>query len=46
MTLNADRKASGVRVAGVATVRSRFIGALRDDPRSRQEFLALTGTTR
>lgn len=34
----------GVRVPGVATVTSRFIGALRDDPRSRQEFLALTAT--
>ena len=36
----------GVRAAGVTTVTSRLLGALRDDPRSRAEFLALTGPTR
>jgi GTP cyclohydrolase IA len=32
----------GVRAAGVTTVTSRLLGALRDDPRSRQELLAIT----
>lgn len=32
----------GVRAAGVTTLTSRLLGTLRDDPRSRQEFLALT----
>jgi GTP cyclohydrolase I len=35
----------GVQASGVTTVTSRLLGTLRDDPRSRQEFLALTGTT-
>lgn len=35
----------GVQVPGTRTVTSRLLGALRDDPRSRQEFLALTGAT-
>ncbi len=35
----------GVQVPGTRTVTSRLLGALRDDPRSRHEFLALTGTT-
>jgi GTP cyclohydrolase IA len=35
----------GVRAAGVRTVTSALHGRLRTDPRSRQEFLALTGTT-
>jgi GTP cyclohydrolase I len=35
----------GVRAPGVTTVTSRLLGALRDDPRSRQEFLTLTGVT-
>jgi GTP cyclohydrolase I len=34
----------GVRAAGARTVTSTLHGRLRDDPRSRQEFLALTGT--
>ncbi len=34
----------GVHATGVRTVTSRLLGTLRDDPRSRQEFLALTGT--
>ena len=33
----------GVRAAGTRTVTSTLSGALREDPRSRQEFLALTG---
>jgi GTP cyclohydrolase IA len=35
----------GVRAAGARTVTSALHGLLRSDPRSRQEFLALTGTT-
>ena len=35
----------GVRAAGARTVTSTLHGQLRTDPRSRQEFLALTGTT-
>ena len=35
----------GVRTPGVMTVTSRLLGTLRDDPRSRAEFLALTQTT-
>ncbi len=34
----------GVRAAGSRTVTSRLLGAVRDDPRSRQEFLALAAT--
>jgi GTP cyclohydrolase I len=34
----------GVRAAGSTTVTSALLGTLRDDPRSRQEFFALTGT--
>ncbi len=34
----------GVHATGSSTVTSRLLGTLRDDPRSRQEFLALTGT--
>jgi GTP cyclohydrolase IA len=34
----------GVRAAGACTVTSTLHGLLRTDPRSRQEFLALTGT--
>ena len=34
----------GVRAAGAHTVTSALHGLLRTDPRSRQEFLALTGT--
>jgi GTP cyclohydrolase IA len=36
----------GVRAAGSTTVTSALLGVLRDDPRSRQEFFALTGTAR
>ena len=32
----------GVRAAGTTTITSSVRGALRDDPRSRAEFLALT----
>ncbi|MFC4060339.1 GTP cyclohydrolase I FolE [Planomonospora corallina] len=32
----------GVRTVGARTVTSRLLGTLRDDPRSRQEFMALT----
>ena len=32
----------GVQATGSTTVTSTLLGALRDDPRSRQEFLALT----
>ena len=32
----------GVRASGSTTVTSALLGALRDDPRSRQEFFALT----
>ena len=35
----------GVRAVGARTVTSALHGRLRTDPRSRQEFLALTGTT-
>lgn len=34
----------GVRAAGARTITSALHGLLRDDARSRQEFLALTGT--
>jgi GTP cyclohydrolase I len=34
----------GVQAAGSATITSTLLGALREDPRSRQEFFALTGT--
>lgn len=33
----------GVQAAGSSTVTSTMLGALRDDPRSRTEFFALTG---
>ena len=33
----------GVQAAGARTVTSALHGLLRTDPRSRQEFLALTG---
>ncbi|MER5263634.1 GTP cyclohydrolase I FolE [Actinosynnema sp. NPDC002837] len=33
----------GVRATGSRTVTSAMLGALRDDPRTRQEFFALTG---
>ena len=33
----------GVRANGSSTVTSTLLGTLRDDPRSRQEFFALTG---
>jgi GTP cyclohydrolase I len=36
----------GVRAAGARTVTSALDGALREDPRSRQEFLTLTGVAR
>jgi GTP cyclohydrolase I len=36
----------GVRVAGARTVTSALHGLLRSDPRSRQEFFALTGISR
>jgi GTP cyclohydrolase I len=32
----------GVRAAGSSTVTSTLLGAFREDPRSRAEFLALT----
>jgi GTP cyclohydrolase IA len=35
----------GVQATGTRTVTSTLHGRLRDDPRSRQEFLALTATT-
>ncbi len=35
----------GVQAAGSSTVTSTLLGTLRDDPRSRAEFLALTGVT-
>jgi GTP cyclohydrolase IA len=35
----------GVRAAGTRTVTSALHGLLRSDPRSRQEFFALTGAT-
>ena len=34
----------GVQARGATTVTSTLLGALREDPRSRQEFFALTGT--
>lgn len=34
-----------VRAAGARTITSTLHGLLRDDPRSRQELLALTGAT-
>jgi GTP cyclohydrolase I len=33
----------GVHAPGTRTITSRLLGRLREDPRSRQEFLALTG---
>ena len=36
----------GVQVTRARTVTSTLHGRLRDDPRSRQEFLALTGISR
>jgi GTP cyclohydrolase IA len=36
----------GVQATGARTVTSALHGRLRDDPRSRQEFLALTGISR
>ena len=33
----------GVRAAGSSTVTSTLVGTVRDDPRTRQEFLALAG---
>jgi GTP cyclohydrolase I len=36
----------GPRAAGARTVTSTLLGLLRSDPRSRQEFFALTGTSR
>jgi GTP cyclohydrolase I len=36
----------GVRAVGSLTITSAVHGALRDDPRSRQEFFALAGVTR
>jgi|tagenome__1003787_1003787.scaffolds.fasta_scaffold20966256_2 GTP cyclohydrolase IA len=35
----------GVQAAGSRTVTSTLLGALREDPRSRQEFFALTGVS-
>jgi GTP cyclohydrolase I len=35
----------GVRKPGASTVTSALAGLVRDDPRTRQEFLALTGRT-
>ena len=35
----------GVRAAGSRTVTSALAGVLREDPRTRQEFFALTGST-
>jgi GTP cyclohydrolase IA len=32
----------GVRAAGTSTITSALVGTVRDDPRTRQEFLALT----
>lgn len=34
----------GVHTAGSRTITSTLLGILREDPRSRQEFFALTGT--
>jgi GTP cyclohydrolase I len=36
----------GVQAAGSRTVTSALLGTLREDPRSRQEFFALTGVGR
>jgi GTP cyclohydrolase IA len=36
----------GVQAVGADTVTSTLLGSLRDDPRSRQEFLTLTGIPR
>jgi GTP cyclohydrolase I len=36
----------GVQARGSRTVTSTLLGALRSDPRSRAEFLALTGVNR
>ena len=36
----------GVRAVGARTMTSTLLGTLRDDPRSRNEFLALTGAGR
>ena len=36
----------GVQAVGSDTVTSTLLGLLRDDPRSRQEFLTLTGIPR
>jgi GTP cyclohydrolase I len=36
----------GVQAAGSRTVTSTLLGTLREDPRSRGEFLALTGINR
>ncbi|MGH3524710.1 MAG: GTP cyclohydrolase I FolE, partial [Mycobacterium sp.] len=33
-----------VHATGSATITSTLLGTLREDPRSRQEFFALTGT--
>ena len=33
----------GVQAAGSSTITSTLLGALREDPRSRREFFALTG---
>ena len=35
----------GVQAAGSRTVTSTLLGTLREDPRSRQEFFALTGVS-
>jgi GTP cyclohydrolase IA len=35
----------GVRAGGASTITSTLLGALREDPRSRAEFLALTTPT-
>jgi GTP cyclohydrolase I len=35
----------GVRAGGTSTITSSLLGGLRDDPRSRAEFLALTTYT-
>ena len=36
----------GVRKPGVSMVTSRMLGAFRDDPTTRQEFLAIIGSSR
>jgi len=35
----------GVQAAGSTTITSTLLGSLREDPRSRQEFFALSGST-